>query len=134
MMREAQRMMQDPNFQLYMKQVISQQKMQQAIQTTKETIADRQKLQQLEMKTKLAIKDGEKKLKEIEKQQLQNDTKTETTNGDTINGSSNADSITVHNNNDELKPSVVSSNGMISETVLLSDDDDIPTMPVLNLN
>jgi hypothetical protein len=36
MMREAQRKMQDPNFQLYMKQVMSQQKMQQAVQTTKE--------------------------------------------------------------------------------------------------
>jgi alpha-galactosidase/6-phospho-beta-glucosidase family protein len=67
MMREAQKMMQDPSFQAYMKQLMEGQQMQQAITQTKQTLADPNKMKELEEKTMKAVAEGEKELGELEK-------------------------------------------------------------------
>lgn len=123
MVREAQRMMQDPNFQLKMQQMMSQPHMQHAIQTTQQTISDPYKRKQLEIKTKLALADGEKKLAALQKEQEEHKLQQE------------AVTVTV-NDNDNV---IVKDDGETNDTATTTNDelslqDDIPDMPVLNLN
>lgn len=66
-MREAQKMMQDPSFQAYMKQMMEGQQMQQAIKQTKQTLTDPNKMKELEEKTMKAVAEGEKELAELQK-------------------------------------------------------------------
>ena len=66
MVREAQKMMQDPNFQKQMQQMMQQQGFQQAMAKTKESMADPDKLKEMEEKAQKAIEDGNKALEEYE--------------------------------------------------------------------
>ena len=145
MMREAQRMMQDPQFQLQMQQMMQQQNMQQAIQTTKQTISDPHKLKQLELKTKLALADGEKKLAALETEQQRklrepsqgddhknaDDTKILPTK-DVIESSKDyaVDDDDNHDTEKNDATAIVNDDNNHAE----EDDDDIPDMPALSLN
>jgi hypothetical protein len=138
MMREAQKMMQDPSFQAHMQQLMQGQPMQQALQQTKETMADPKKLHEFEEKAKRAIADGEKELQELEmekaskgKEQRVEDSSNEDHNEKTsvsnksagtaiaVTTSVNAPNNHTHNNVDD------------DDAVLLEN---IPDIPALNLN
>ena len=148
MMREAQRMMQDPQFQLQMQQMMQQQKMQQAIQATKQTIADPHKLKQLELKTKLALADGEKKLAALEKEQQQKK-KQESTKKDNgsdgdikkaVQGDDVGDTTVLTDaedgklSGDHHDTDTDESNNHHDNTELQEAEDDIPDLPALSLN
>jgi hypothetical protein len=135
MMREAQRMMQDPQFQLQMQNMMKQQKMQNAIQATKQTISDPHKLKQLELKTKLALADGEKKLAELEKVQ-QKKNKPQQHSVETGMKSDDVNDQTSHSETDDKNrndPPNDSNDTTIANTTEHLDDD-IPDLPALSLN
>jgi hypothetical protein len=66
MMREAQKMMQSPEFQAHMKKMTENPNFQKAMQGTKELMKDPNKVAEMEAKVKAALADGEKKLAELE--------------------------------------------------------------------
>lgn len=66
-MREAQKMMQDPEFQRQMKQMMAAPGFQQAIQKTQAVINDPTQLKELEEKAQKQLDEGNKQLEEIEK-------------------------------------------------------------------
>jgi len=66
MMREAQKMMQDPNFQKYMEQITSSAAFQGAMKKTKETMEDPEKRKEMEDMVKQKLEEGEKALKKAE--------------------------------------------------------------------
>lgn len=66
MMREAQKMMQDPQFQEYMKKITSSAKFQGAMKKTKDTYADPEKKKEMEEMVKQKLEEGEKELKKAE--------------------------------------------------------------------
>lgn len=116
MMREAQKMMQDPSFQAYMKQMMEGQQMQQAIKQTKQTLADPKKMQELEEKTLKAVAEGEKELAELEKKKASAPEKTDV--ADSGYECVKAESSEKDEGNDA------------NDAVL----EDIPDIPALNLN
>jgi cell division protein YceG involved in septum cleavage len=116
MMREAQKMMQDPSFQTYMKQMMEGQQMQQAIKQTKQTMADPNKMKELEEKTMKAVAEGEKELAELEKKKTAAVQQPE--GGDDVTESYKTDS--------NEKEESISKNDEVLE--------DIPDIPALNLN
>ena len=67
MMREAQKMMQDPAFQAHMDKVMKSSNFKQAMKKTEEHLKDPKKAKELEEKTKAAIQEGNKLLDEREK-------------------------------------------------------------------
>ena len=66
MMREAQKMMQDPNFQAYMKQIMQSNAFQGAMKKTKESMDDPEKRKEMEEMVKQKLEAGEKELKKAE--------------------------------------------------------------------
>jgi len=66
MMREAQKMMQDPQFQAYMKQITSSAAFQGAMKKTKDTMEDPEKRKEMEDMVKQKLEEGEKELKKAE--------------------------------------------------------------------
>lgn len=66
MVREAQKMMADPNFQTQMKQMMEQNNFQQALEQTKESMADPEKLKEMEAKAAAALSEGNAALEEYE--------------------------------------------------------------------
>ena len=135
MMREAQKMMQDPQFKLQMQKIMQQQNMQNAIQTTKQTISDPHKLKQMELKTKLALADGEKKLAALEKQRQEEQKKSKSSSAKE-DSTNDHDKLSDNDANDNQKTSDATDLvGDGDDAILtLDDDDDIPDMPALNLN
>jgi hypothetical protein len=137
MMREAQKMMRDPSFQAHMQQLMQGQPMQQALQQTKETMADPKKLHEIEEKAKRAIADGEKELLELEmnkaskgKEQQVEDSSNVDHNGKTSvsnksAGTAIAATTSVNATNNHIHTNVA------DDAVLLED---IPDIPALNLN
>ena len=67
MMREAQKLMQDPAFQAQMKQMMAGAGFQQAMKKTKEEMKDPKKMAEMERKAQEAIAEGNKQLEEVEK-------------------------------------------------------------------
>lgn len=140
MMREAQRMMQDPQFQLQMEQMMKQQNMQNAIRVTKQSISDPHKLKQLELKTKLALADGEKKLAEIEKQQQQQrKVQQESPDGENDDDDKKVLPKDDDNDDDTNKNDATVKVADESDTTAIvndenNDEEDIPEMPALSLN
>jgi hypothetical protein len=68
MMKEAQEMMADPNFQSNMKQMMQGQGFQQAMSQTNTDLQDPVKLKAMEEKAEKAIAEGNKELEEQDKQ------------------------------------------------------------------
>jgi hypothetical protein len=68
MMKEAQSMMEDPNFQANMKQMMSGQGFQDAMSQTNTDLQDPEKLKAMEVKAEKAIAEGNVELEEQEKQ------------------------------------------------------------------
>jgi hypothetical protein len=68
MMKEAQSMMEDPNFQANMKQMMSGQGFQEAMSQTNTDLQDPVKLKAMEEKAEKAIAEGNVELEEQEKQ------------------------------------------------------------------
>ena len=66
MMREAQAMMQSPEFQAHMKKMTENPNFKKAMQGTQEMMKDPKKVAEMEAKVKAALTDGEKKLAELE--------------------------------------------------------------------
>ena len=66
MMREAQKMMQDPQFQEYMKQISSSANFQGAMKKTKESMDDPEKRKEMEAMVKQKLEEGEKELKKAD--------------------------------------------------------------------
>ena len=66
MMREAQKMMQSPEFQAHMKRVTENPSFKKAMEGTKEMMKDPQKVAEMEAKVKAAVTEGEKQLSELE--------------------------------------------------------------------
>jgi hypothetical protein len=66
MMREAQAMMQSPEFQAHMKKMTENPNFKKAMQGTQELMKDPKKVAEMEAKVKAALADGEKKLAELE--------------------------------------------------------------------
>jgi hypothetical protein len=67
MMREAQKMMQDPAFKKKMQDMMKAPQFQTALKQTQESMSDPEKVKELEEKARLALEEGTKKLEEIEK-------------------------------------------------------------------
>ena len=134
MMREAQRMMQDPQFQLQMEQMMKQQNMQNAIRATKQTIADPHKLKQLELKTKLALADGEKKLAEIEKQQQRKVQQESPDDDDNDDNKIPPKEDDVDTNKNDATVKVDHQNNATTTENENNDEEVVPEMPALSLN
>jgi hypothetical protein len=66
MMREAQAMMQSPEFQAHMKKITANPNFKKAMQSTQQMMQDPQKAKEMEEKVKAAIADGETKLAQLE--------------------------------------------------------------------
>jgi hypothetical protein len=66
MMREAQKMMADPNFQANMEKMMKGGGVQQAMQQTERDMKDPTKLKAMEEKAEKAISDGNKELEDLE--------------------------------------------------------------------
>ena len=66
MMREAQAMMQSPEFQAHMRKMTENPNFKKAMQGTQELMKDPKKAAEMEAKVKAALADGEKKLTELE--------------------------------------------------------------------
>lgn len=71
MMKEAQKLQQDPNFQRHMEQMMKQSQFQTAIAQTKENMKDPKKALEMEEEAKKAIEEGNKELEEYEKKRRQ---------------------------------------------------------------
>ena len=129
MVREAQKLMADPNFQAYMNQMMASPQFQSAMSQTKQDLQDPAKAKEMEEKAKRALQEGDAELqryqeiqrqvaerrKELAKQkeQEQEQGKTETeTNTDDNNNNNN-------NNKDDDKEDTVG---------------DMPDIPALNIN
>lgn len=121
MMREAQKMMQDPAFQAHMKKLMSQQGMQQALQKTQTEMADPKKVAELEAKAKKAIADGEKELAKLDRDK------------DALREKDGKKYDEKKKEGDEQKPLQKSEEDAKPATVT-EDQDDMPDIPALNLN
>jgi len=118
-MREAQKMMQDPNFQAQMKKMLSQGGMQQALQQTKQDLSDPKKAKELEEKARKAVEEGEKELAKLEEQKKKG-LRVEKGGEDK---EEDADK-TLEVDNDSKPPAALKT----------EEEDDMPDIPVLSLN
>ena len=66
MMKEAQKLMQDPAFQAHMKKMMESSGFQTHMKKQAEAMKDPKKLKEMERKAQAAIKDGEEQLKRME--------------------------------------------------------------------
>ena len=120
MMREAQKMMQDPAFQAQMDKLMSQQGMKQALKKTKKDMADPKKVAELEAKARKAVEEGEKELEKLSKNQKALQKKLEVKDADRKEGAEAEDSE--------------KSSGEDSKPAATGEQDDMPDIPALNLN
>ena len=67
MMREAQKMMQDPAFQARMKQITENDQFKNSMENTKEMMKDKDKVKELEDSMKKRVEEGSKELEEFKK-------------------------------------------------------------------
>ena len=67
MMREAQKMMQDPAFQARMKQITENDQFKNSMENTKEMMKDKDKVKELEDSMKKRVEEGSKELDEFKK-------------------------------------------------------------------
>ena len=74
-MREAQKMMQDPAFQEYVKKMTESKQFQASIQKTKEVFKDPKKAQELEKQVQQQVAEGQKALEAAEKARAEAETK-----------------------------------------------------------
>jgi len=81
MMREAQKMMQDPAFQAQMKQMMAG-NLGQAMQQTKQAMQDPAKVKEMEEKAQAAITEGNKELERLEKERQEKGDQKPTAKGD----------------------------------------------------
>lgn len=109
MMREAQKLMNDPAFQTQMRQMMQSAGFQQAISQTQEAMQDPEKVKEMEEKAQKALEEGSKQLDEIER--LRKEKK------------GNNDDKIEDDKKDDQKP-----------VAMVDQQDDIPDMPSLNLN
>jgi ABC-type dipeptide/oligopeptide/nickel transport system ATPase subunit len=68
MMREAQKMMQDPAFQAHTKKMQQNKAFQDSIKKTQEVFKDPKKLKEMEKKVKASINEGTKQLEAVKKE------------------------------------------------------------------
>lgn len=120
MMREAQKMMNDPAFQASMEKLMSQQGMQQALKKTKKQLSDPKKAAELEVKAKKAIAEGEKELEKLYEQKKA--LEPEPTINDAEPKVDAADSDPKQSSDEALKASAT------------AEQHDMPDIPALNLN
>jgi hypothetical protein len=71
MMKEAQAMMQSPEFQAQMKKMAQNPNFKQAMQGTKKMMEDPEKLKEMETKMKVSLEEGQKALEAAEKARLE---------------------------------------------------------------
>jgi predicted phage gp36 major capsid-like protein len=110
-MREAQKMMEDPEFKKQMKQMTANPAFKDHMQKTQEVLKDPEKVKEMEDKMQKALKEGEEALT---KAQAERDAK-----GDKIE--------------DGDKKEAAEEDGDKKEAAK-DDEDEIPDMPSLNLN
>lgn len=79
MMREAQKMMQDPAFQAHMKKISESAQFQQSIKRTKEVMKDPKKMQEMQKNVEKRVAEGQKQLEELEKKEKAEKVKAEET-------------------------------------------------------
>ena len=120
MMREAQKMMNDPAFQSSMEKLMAQQGMQQALKKTKKQMSDPKKAAELEAKAKKAIAEGEKELEKLNEQKNASEQKPKANDAEPKGGAVGDDSK--QSSDDDLKPTAT------------PEQDEMPDMPALNLN
>ena len=106
MMREAQKLMQDPSFQAQMKQMTENPQFKEHMKKTQDVLKDPKKVKEMEDKMKAALEEGNKTLEEVEKQRKKLD------------------------GNDD-KPAT---DDKQEATKKVDDEDDIPDIPSLNIN
>jgi hypothetical protein len=121
MMREAQKMMNDPAFQQQMKQMMEQQNFQQAMASTKEKMADPTQLNEMERQAAAAIEEGNIALEEYEAARRKRITEQVAL----------AKQKQLEEEEESKKSATVTDT---TATINTNDEDDMVDMPVLNLN
>ena len=119
MMREAQKMMEDPAFQAHMDKLMGQKGMKQALKKTKKQMSDPKKAAELEAKAKMAIAEGEKELDKLNEQKKASESKPSANDAERKEGDDTKQSSDV-----DLKPTPTAT----------AEQDEMPHIPALNLN
>lgn len=120
MMREAQKMMEDPAFQSHMDKLMGQKGMKQALKKTKKQMSDPKKAAELEAKAKMAIAEGEKELDKLSEQKKASESKP---------GANDAERKESAAGDDPKQSSDVD-----LKSTATAEQDKMPDIPALNLN
>jgi uncharacterized membrane protein len=84
MMREAQKLMQDPAFQAHMKKMTQTAQFQQSIKRTKEIMKDPEKVKEMQKNMETRLAEGQKQLQELEEKDQQEQGKEKAIEGEKV--------------------------------------------------
>ncbi len=115
MVREAQKMMQDPAFQTQMRQMMSSSGVKKALKETKEVMNDPEKIKEMEAAAQKALEEGNKQLEALEKARKEKEGSSE--NIEKAEG-------------DDCDQKVAAK----ADAATNEEEDEVPDIPSLNLN